>query len=234
MQMRKAINLIIVLLVILIALLTAIIIISSRIGSGGNDPADSGSREPPVESKDNPGGTAKPPAQTTDTPPTGTGTPPAGNGTPPAGTGTPPAGTGTKEPDTTAPSGGTVPDGFRLKKSFSSGTGTPLNIRADVRGEKDAATGKVKVTVLLYLDYRSLYLGGRKNCRLSLGDVSEVFTVPGIHEDSAEEHSQFIASVERLCDYGEKLSLYAKVPFRGSYSDIEIDALEIDTDITVK
>lgn len=227
MQMRKAINLIIVLLVILIALLTAIIIISSRIGSGGNDPADSGSREPPVESKDNPGGTAKPPAQTTDAPPTGT-------GTPPAGTGTPPAGTGTKEPDTTAPSGGTVPDGFRLKKSFSSGTGTPLNIRADVRGEKDAATGKVKVTVLLYLDYRSLYLGGRKNCRLSLGDVSEVFTVPGIHEDSAEEHSQFIASVERLCDYGEKLSLYAKVPFRGSYSDIEIDALEIDTDITVK
>lgn len=227
MQMRKAINLIIVLLVILIALLTAIIIISSRIGSGGNDPADSGYREPPVESKDNPGGTAKPPAQTTDTPPTGT-------GTPPAGTGTPPAGTGTKEPDTTAPSGGTVPDGFRLKKSFSSGTGTPLNIRADVRGEKDAATGKVKVTVLLYLDYRSLYLGGRKNCRLSLGDVSEVFTVPGIHEDSAEEHSQFIASVERLCDYGEKLSLYAKVPFRGSYSDIEIDALEIDTDITVK
>ncbi len=220
MQMRKAINLIIVLLVILIALLTAIIIISSRIGSGGNDPADSGSREPPVESKDNPGGTAKPPAQTTDAPPTGTGTPPAG--------------TGTKEPDTTAPSGGTVPDGFRLKKSFSSGTGTPLNIRADVRGEKDAATGKVKVTVLLYLDYRSLYLGGRKNCRLSLGDVSEVFTVPGIHEDSAEEHSQFIASVERLCDYGEKLSLYAKVPFRGSYSDIEIDALEIDTDITVK
>ena len=220
MQMRKAINLIIVLLVILIALLTAIIIISSRIGSGGADPADSGSREPPVESKDNPGGTAKPPAQTTDTPPTGTGTPPAG--------------TGTKEPDTTAPSGGTVPDGFRLKKSFSSETGTPLNIRADVRGEKDAATGKVKVTVLLYLDYRSLYLGGRKNCRLSLGDVSEVFTVPGIHEDSAEEHSQFIASVERLCDYGEKLSLYAKVPFRGSYSDIEIDALEIDTDITVK
>lgn len=220
MQMRKAINLIIVLLVILIALLTAIIIISSRIGSGGTDPADSGSREPPVESKDNPGGTAKPPAQTTDTSPTGTGTPPAG--------------TGTKEPDTTAPSGGTVPDGFRLKKSFSSGTGTPLNIRADVRGEKDAATGKVKVTVLLYLDYRSLYLGGRKNCRLSLGDVSEVFTVPGIHEDSAEEHSQFIASVERLCDYGEKLSLYAKVPFRGSYSDIEIDALEIDTDITVK
>lgn len=220
MQMRKAINLIIVLLVILIALLTAIIIISSRIGSGGTDPADSGSREPPVESKDNPGGTAKPPAQTTDTPPTGTGTPPAG--------------TGTKEPDTTAPSGGTVPDGFRLKKSFSSGTGTPLNIRADVRGEKDAATGKVKVTVLLYLDYRSLYLGGRKNCRLSLGDVSEVFTVPGIHEDSAEEHSQFIASVGRLCDYGEKLSLYAKVPFRGSYSDIEIDALEIDTDITVK
>lgn len=227
MQMRKAINLIIVLLVILIALLTAIIIISSRIGSGGNDPADSGSREPPVESKDNPGGTAKPPAQTTDTPSTGT-------GTPPAGTSTPPAGTGTKEPDTTAPSGGTVPDGFRLKKSFSSGTGTPLNIRADVRGEKDAATGKVKVTVLLYLDYRSLYLGGRKNCRLSLGDVSEVFTVPGIHEDSVEEHSQFIASVERLCDYGEKLSLYAKVPFRGSYSDIEIDALEIDTDITVK
>lgn len=220
MQMRKAINLIIVLLVILIALLTAIIIISSRIGSGGNDPADSGSHEPPVESKDNPGGTAKPPAQTTDTPPTGTGTPPAG--------------TGTKEPDTTAPSGGTVPDGFRLKKSFSSGTGTPLNIRADVRGEKDAATGKVKVTVLLYLDYRSLYLGGRKNCRLSLGDVSEVFTVPGIHEDSVDEHSQFIASVERLCDYGEKLSLYAKVPFRGSYSDIEIDALEIDTDITVK
>ena len=220
MQMRKAINLIIVLLVILIALLTAIIIISSRIGSGGNDPADSGTREPPVESKDNPGGTAKPPAQTTDTPPTGTGTPPAG--------------TGTKEPDTTAPSGGTVPDGFRLKKSFSSGTGTPLNIRADVRGEKDAATGKVKVTVLLYLDYRSLYLGGRKNCRLSLGDVSEVFTVPGIHEDSVDEHSQFIASVERLCDYGEKLSLYAKVPFRGSYSDIEIDALEIDTDITVK
>ena len=220
MQMRKAINLIIVLLVILIALLTAIIIISSRIGSGGNDPADSGSREPPVESKDNPGGTAKPPAQTTVAPPTGTGTPPAG--------------TGTKEPDTTAPSGGTVPDGFRLKKSFSSGTGTPLNIRADVRGEKDAATGKVKVTVLLYLDYRSLYLGGRKNCRLSLGDVSEVFTVPGIHEDSAEEHSQFIASVERLCDYGEKLSLYAKVPFRGSYSDFEIDALEIDTDITVK
>lgn len=220
MQMRKAINLIIVLLVVLIALLTAIIIISSRIGSGGADSADSGSREPPVESKDNPGGTAKPPAQTTDTPPTGTDTPPAG--------------TGTKEPDTTAPSGGTVPDGFRLKKSFSSGTGTPLNIRADVRGEKDAATGKVKVTVLLYLDYRSLYLGGRKNCRLSLGDVSEVFTVPGIHEDSIEEHSQFIASVERLCDYGEKLSLYAKVPFRGSYSDVEIDALEIDTDITVK
>ena len=220
MQMRKAINLIIVLLVILIALLTAILIISNRMSSGGADSTDSGSLEPPDGTKDNTGGTAKPPVQTTDTPPTGTD--PASSGSE------------TKTPDTTAPSGGTVPDGFRLKKTFTSETGTPLNIRADVRGEKDAATGKVKVTVLLYIDYRSLYAGERKNCRLSLGDTSEIFTSPGIHEDSAAEHSQFIASVERLCDYGETLSLYARVPFRGSYSDVEIDALEIDTNITIK
>ena len=215
MQMRKAINLIIILLVILIALLTAILVISNRISSGGGDGTGTGSPEP--------AGTTEPPAQSTDAP-----------GTDPASSDTKGSDVTTVPSDTTVPSGETVPDSFRLNRTFSSNTGTPLNIRADVRGEKDAATGKVRVTVLLYIDYKSLYFGERKNCRLSLGDTSEIFTVPGITEDSVTDHTQFIASVERLCDYGETLSLYARVPFRGSYSDIEIDSLEIDTSITIK
>lgn len=224
MQMRKAINLIIVLLVILIALLAAILIINSRISSGGKP--GSGTTDAPSVSTNDPADTSKRPETTTEDRHTD---PPVT--TEPGKT----TDSDTKNPDDTGTTaGGNVPDGFRLNKTVTSETGTALNIRADVRGEKDAATGKVKLTVLLYIDYRSLQIGERKNCRLSLGDSSDVFTLPAISEASAEEHSTFIASAELFCDYGETVSLYAKVPFRGSYSDVEIDALEIDTDITVK
>lgn len=218
MQMRKAINLIIILLVILIALLTAIIIINNRIGSGSGN-SESNTEEPNI-STDAPDSTKKPPLSTDDGSQSSSSTD---------------SSTVSNVPDTSNSTvSGNAPDSFKLKKSIDSETGTGLNIRADVRGEADAATGKIKVTVLLYIDYRSLYIGERKNCRLSLGDTSEVFTVPAITEDDNSEHTQFIASVERFCDYGETLSLYAKVPFRGSYSDIEIDSLEIDTEIVVK
>lgn len=218
MQMRKAINLIIILLVILIALLTAIIIINNRIGSDSGN-SESNTEEPNI-STDAPDSTKKPPLSTDDDSQSSSSTD---------------SSTVSNVPDTSNSTvSGNAPDSFKLKKSIDSETGTGLNIRADVRGETDAATGKIKVTVLLYIDYRSLYIGERKNCRLSLGDTSEVFTVPAITEDDNSEHTQFIASVERFCDYGETLSLYAKVPFRGSYSDIEIDSLEIDTEIVVK
>lgn len=220
--MRKAINLIVILLVILIALLIAIIIISSKTGTGtGGSETNTG--EPSVSTND-PDSTTDQPSSTDDGTTIGDTT---ANGETTAAPDT------SKSPDTST-ADGAAPDGFILKKSISSETGTALNLRADVRGETDAATGKVKVTVLLYIDYRSFYLGERKNCRISLGDTSEIFNVPAISEDDNSEHTQFIASVERLCDYGETLSLYAKVPFRGTYSDVEIDSLEIDTSITVK
>lgn len=224
MQMRKAINLIIVLLVILIALLVAILVISNRISSGGGDQSSNTTDSPKI-STSTPDDTKTPPDTTT-----------ADSKTDPPATSEPEKTTDsdTKKPDVTETTGGNVPDGFRLNKTVTSETGTPLNIRADVRGEKDAATGKVKLTVLLYLDYRSLQLGERKNCRLSLGDSSESFNLPAISEEDSSEHSLFIASAELYCDYGETVSLYARVPFRGTYSDVEISSLEIDTDITVK
>ncbi len=232
MQIRNAIKVIVVLLLILIALLTALLIITSVTDKDRNDPdgTDSTSSSTTV-------GTTAP--DTTDTEPSGTtaggttapdGTTSATDTTAPSGTTTEPTGTTTAD-DQKDPPSVTAPEGFTMSKILTTDSGTGLNLRAEIRGEEQ--DGRVKVTVLLYLDYYSIYIGARNGCKLSIDDVSETFTMNAIEEENDEKHSMYICHAEKLCDYGESVDIYARVPVRITYAGVEIEYLEIDQSITV-
>ncbi len=222
MQMRNAVKVIIALLVILILLLTSILIITRRMeknGDGSGETGESSATEKDVSSD-------------SDTEPRDTDS--SDNGSSDRVQDTSEPDTTTRGNETTAPSGDiTAPSGFSFSKTLKSNTGTPLNLRAECRGVAEE-NGKVRVTVLLYLDYQSLYMGNRNGCRLSVGDVSETFTVSAIKEDSNEAHTQYLCHVEKICEYGETVSVYARFPFRGSYSDVELDVLEIDGTVKIQ
>ncbi len=230
MQTKSAVKIIIVLLVLLILLLTAILILTN-IGDGDSGETDPAGTTPAVTSgltstdTREPDPSASLPAGTEDDP-----VPPDTDPIPPD---TKPADTEPTPSGSDPQQGGQAPAGFTFNKTLRSDTGTLLNLRAECRGvlQED---GTVSVTVLLYLDYNSLFLGSRKNCRLSLGDVSETFTVPAINEEVEEPHTQYLCHVEKVCRYGETVSVYARFPFRGSYAGVELENIEIDTQIVIQ
>ena len=234
MQMRNAIKIIIVLLIILILSLTlTLILMQQESGTPGKESdshtqSDTDSAAPDGTSSDTDSST--PPANSSGTTTTDPIT------TDPVTTDPVTTDPVTTDPVTTPPvtdDPEPAPGDFAFEKTFLSDTGTPLNIRVVCRGVAQE-DGTVRVMALLYLDYYSIGMGPRTGCRLSIGDASETFTLNAISDDINEPHSQYLCHVEKVCRYGETVSLYARVPFRGSYAGVAIDILEIDTDLTIE
>ena len=224
MQMRNAVKVIITLLVILILLLTSILIITRRTEQNGDGTGDT--EKPSSTEKDDSSGT-DPINKPDSTDSSDTNSSDTVQDTTDSGT--------VSSEEETFPSSEetTIPSDFSFSKTLRSDTGTPLNLRAECRGVREE-NGKVRVTVLLYLDYQSLNMGSRSGCRHSIGDVSETFSIPAIKEDSEEAHTQYLCHVEKVCEYGDTVSVYARLPFRGSYSGVELEILEIDSTVKIQ
>ena len=253
MKIKTLVRIIIVLLIILIAsLVLTLILLDKRDASGG---ADTTKADPPaVESESDEPATepsatlpeATEPTEPTDSDPsvtTPSGSEPSQSTpaetkpseTKPSETKpseTKPSETKPAETDPSTPST-PAPGDYAFERSFSSDTGTRLNIHVVCQGTA-LSDGTVRVTASLYLDYYSLGLGGRNGCRLTLGDKTATFSSPAISEEENHAHSQLIGQVETVCKYGETLSLYARFPFRGTYSDVEIENMEINETLVIR
>ena len=223
MEIKSAIKIVSIFLVVLIILLATVLLATNRSnsGDGGDDETydDTTTAETVTDGE----------TTSADTTSAEEGTSEPADTTAPADT-TQAAGT-TAPAETTKPDAPAVPANYEFKKTLTTDNGTALALRAECRGVKEG--DKVKVTVTLYLEHRSLEMRARSGCRLSLGDVSKTFEIDAIKVDDNNKYSQLICTVERLCDYGETVSVFARMPFRGVYSGVEIEFLEIDSSITL-
>ncbi len=125
------------------------------------------------------------------------------------------------------------PSSFVFSKILRSNTSTPLNIRIELTGEL-REDGNIKVTAELYLEHRSIYIGSRNNCRMWIGDSSEVFTMQPISCDSDEYGEVLIATVEKICKYKDTLNIGAQIPCKVTYSGIQLDMLEIIDNVVIE
>ena len=222
MQMRLAVKLIVTLIIILLILLVSLLIVTKKLDDKADETsADIIDTEQTEETTGLVGG---------DT--TGEDTVDIGTTVPDTNIDTAPADTTTSLPDTEPP-GDIAPSDFAFIKTLKSDTGTRLNIVVEMRGEA-TEDGRVKLVSVMYLEYYSIGISSRNGCRLTVGDASKVFSVEAISEDEEKKHTKYLCQVEKICDYGETVDISARFPFRGVYSGVAIEYLEIDSSVTIK
>ena len=104
---------------------------------------------------------------------------------------------------------------------FVSNTGTKyLKMRANCfiveTGEKDENGNRLAtVTVELYFDYYSLDMSKREDCTLIVGNDKINFDIPSIRDFTVQQHTMGIAKHETKALVGDKIEIYAKIPFIG-------------------
>ena len=126
-----------------------------------------------------------------------------------------------------------IPDDFSLKKTFSSDSGTFLNIKAILTATEDG--GKVRVVVELYLDHYSLNINGRKyGCKLNFGDVKGTYSTDKFEIAENEHCLTPLHMIEGTFEYGETYDLYASFPANCTYGGVELETLIISESITLE
>lgn len=226
MQMRIAVKIIITLIIILLILLTSLLIITKKLDEKPGDTTSettANTEQDEYTTSEDGEDTAGESTEDTDSLTFDTDEKPED---------TTAADTTTSPPDPEPPVN-TAPPDFTFNETLKSDTGTRLNIRVDLRGE-NAENGKVKLTAVMYLEYYSIGIGSRSGCRLSVGDASKVFHTEKINETEEKPHTKYLCEIEKICDYGETVSVSARFPFRGVYAGVQIEYLEIDSSVTVK
>lgn len=126
-----------------------------------------------------------------------------------------------------------IPDDFSLKKTFSSDSGTFLNIKAILTATEDG--GKVRVVVELYLDHYSLNINGRKyGCKLNFGDVKGTYSTDKFEIAENKHCLTPLHMIEGTFEYGETYDLYASFPANCTYGGVELETLIISESITLE
>lgn len=226
MRIETAIRIVIVLLVIIVtALVAALFIIKNEGEPHGTETAPQTTTEPSTTEPDKttPSGTTDPevtsPEATTPevTTPTGTTTPEI---------------TTTPDESTTDEGDKIAPDDFSLKKTFSTDTGTFLNLKAVLTANEEG--GKVRVKVELFLDHYSLFMGARNGCKLSFGDVNETFSVDKFELEENIHYITPLHVIEGTFEYGETYDLYAFYRANCLYGDVEVGNLVIEESVTLE
>lgn len=146
----------------------------------------------------------------------------------------------TTDPSETTTSGGVIEPSetgnvgsFTKNVIFTSGTSTSLNLRAECHAESNG-DGKATVKVNVYLDHQTLYLGARKDCVLKVGDKTVKFDLPLIEEESIELQSKYLASAEITVTAGSTVSVYASIPYNGTYAGQYITDMVVSGNIELK
>ncbi len=145
---------------------------------------------------------------------------------------------GTTTPEDTTPEDTTpnvdkiAPDDFSLKKTFSSDSGTFLNLKAVLTANEEG--GMVRVKVELYLDHYSLFLGARTGCKLTFGSVDSTFSVDKFELEENVRHLTPLHVIEGIFAYGETYDLYALYRANCLYGNVEVGSLVIEESVTLE
>lgn len=131
----------------------------------------------------------------------------------------------TSVPDTSEPDD--YPSDFVMNRSFTSDSGTRLNIRAEVSAVM-GEDGKINVKVDLYLDHSSLYINVRSSNKISLSSKETVFKSEKIEYGENAKHSTFLQSIENTYEYGDTVDLYALFNAKCTYGGVRVETLEIE------
>ena len=126
---------------------------------------------------------------------------------------------------------------YNLTGSFSSDTGTTLNLEI-VYAVTTVEAGLHKVTVTVYLDSYSLSCNSRTNCNtITIGDNDYVFSTGAIvYNSGTGRHRTELSTAEALYtdeELPEELQIGATWLFKGTYSQVEIDTLEVSGSVAL-
>lgn len=227
MRMESAVKIIIVLLCILIVSVGAMLILTKNQGEEETSAPEATTAAPTVGSS-----TEEPNVSTTDEEPITT--------TPPVTTPELTVPDTTVPPETTlppvVPPMGDVPEDFAMERTFRSESGTYLNLRAELTAVVE--DGNVKVTVSLYLEHYSLFLGARSGGYLSIGDDRSGFVSPKIALEENVKSSTLLVTHIAFFEYGDQIALNAYFPCRCTYGSgenaVTLDTLAIEETVTLK
>ncbi len=148
-------------------------------------------------------------------------------------------------PDTTTPADTTTSSGviepvdpdkvgaFSKDVTLTSSTPTSLKLRAECHAESKG-DGKATIKVELYFDYQTLFLGARKGCVLKVGDKTVKFDLSTIEEDDPALHKVYLTSTEVTVAAGSTVSVYASIPYNGTYSGQYITDMVVSGNIDMK
>ncbi|MBQ4065051.1 MAG: hypothetical protein IJD10_03010 [Clostridia bacterium] len=139
------------------------------------------------------------------------------------------------EPPVTEPSGpaGDAPAGLAIKTVLSADAGLPsFNLRAVCEATANE-NSSVTLTVSLYLDHKSLYMG-KRNGTVTVGHLSESFSTQRISQDSETLTEELLCTLSGIFSYGETVPVYAKIPVRVTYGEAMIESLIIDGAVTLQ
>ncbi len=139
----------------------------------------------------------------------------------------------TDPPPETEPPTPVAPTSFSFRQTYKTDSGTKLNLRAVCVGTRNA-DGTVSLSVELYLDHNSLYMGRRTGAKLTVGGHEETFAVEAIRQESYAASSTLIHSYTGRFTYGEKVDLYVRVPVRVTYGETYVEYLTVDESFTLR
>lgn len=118
---------------------------------------------------------------------------------------------------------------------LSSESGAYLNLICDIQ-ISDSIENENKLTAVaeLYLDYYSLYISEKKDCKFTVGGKIVTFDVPTVSEAENSAHRMTLGKITVECEKDSELAVKAQVPFKGTYGGVVIENLVIDEKIVLK
>lgn len=105
-------------------------------------------------------------------------------------------------------------------------TGVNVNLVAACSGTLGDG-GLFTVSVKLYLRHRSIQFRDRTGCYLRITDKMHAFDVSAMEQTTNETTMTLLTSFETQVNVSEVFELEAMMPFKGTYSGVEIDLLTI-------
>jgi len=118
---------------------------------------------------------------------------------------------------------------------IKSNTGTYINLRAVWTAYDSLTTdGMLTYAVELYLDYYSLQMRAHNGGKLTVGNNTVNFNIPGIQENGNTKHSILLTTATYEAKVGETVNIKANFPYNGVYGGVQIGEITLSVNVSVK
>ena len=121
--------------------------------------------------------------------------------------------------------------------SIKSNTGTHLNLRIEWSSTISQSPNTSIVTAMLYLDYRSLYVGARSSQSLTVNGDTLKYDTAAISQSSTAEHSKLLAThlaiVAHNSDGKKTITISAAWNFNGTYDNKSITTISASASVAL-